>query len=69
MVREIALEVVSAPAKGAVLTAPPVFKISDNSVDYTCGRCGTVLLHSEEGQVRGVLFRCSNCGSYNKAES
>jgi hypothetical protein len=44
-------------------------KASDHSVDYTCGRCDTVLLHAEEGQVRGVIFRCTKCGSYNATKS
>ena len=25
----------------------------------------TILLHADEGQVHGVLIRCTNCGSYN----
>jgi predicted RNA-binding Zn-ribbon protein involved in translation (DUF1610 family) len=69
MAREIALKVVVAPAIGAVSDAPPVIKVSDDSVDYTCGRCGTILLHAEEGQIRGVLLHCLNCGSYNMTES
>jgi predicted RNA-binding Zn-ribbon protein involved in translation (DUF1610 family) len=58
-----------APAIGVVLDAPPVLIASEHSVDYTCGHCGTVLLHAEEGQVRGVLLRCANCGSYNSTDS
>jgi DNA-directed RNA polymerase subunit RPC12/RpoP len=41
---------------------------SDHSVDYTCGRCDTILLHAEVGQVRGLLIRCTACGSYNATE-
>jgi DNA-directed RNA polymerase subunit RPC12/RpoP len=66
---KIPLKVVPAPAVGAVLEAPPVLKASEQSVDYTCGRCGTVLLHADEGQVRGVMIRCTNCGSYNSTEA
>jgi predicted RNA-binding Zn-ribbon protein involved in translation (DUF1610 family) len=51
------------------LDAPPVLVASEHSVDYTCGHCGTILLHAEEGQVRGVLLRCANCGSYNSTEA
>ncbi len=67
--RKISLKVVHAPAVGVVLDAPPVLKASDQSVDYTCGRCGTTLLHAEENQVRGVLLRCTNCGSYNSTDA
>ena len=48
---KISLKVVSAPATGLVLHAPPVLVASDHSVDYACGRCSTVLLHAEENQV------------------
>ena len=50
-------------------TAPPVLKASDHSVDYTCGRCGTILLHAEENQVHGLLIRCTSCGSYNSTDT
>ena len=63
--RKISLKTITAPAIGHVVNAPPVVMASDHSVDYTCGRCGTILLHAEEGQVHGVIFRCTKCGSYN----
>jgi DNA-directed RNA polymerase subunit RPC12/RpoP len=63
--REIALQVVTALAIGVVLEAPPVLMASEHSVDYTCGRCATILSHADEGQVHGVLIRCTNCGSHN----
>jgi DNA-directed RNA polymerase subunit RPC12/RpoP len=49
-----------------VLQAPPALRASEHSVDYTCGRCGAVLLHAEEGQVRGLVIECTECGSYNR---
>jgi DNA-directed RNA polymerase subunit RPC12/RpoP len=55
--------------KEPVLKAPPVFVASEHSVDYTCGRCGTTLLHAEEGQVRGLAIECTECGSYNRTPS
>jgi DNA-directed RNA polymerase subunit RPC12/RpoP len=61
----ISLRIVTAPATGIVLDAPPVLIASDHSVDYACGRCSTILLHAEEGQVRGFLIRCTECGTYN----
>jgi hypothetical protein len=65
----ISLKVVTAPTIGLVLDAPPVLVASEHSVDYACGHCGTILLHAEEGQIRGVLLRCTNCGSYNLTEA
>jgi DNA-directed RNA polymerase subunit RPC12/RpoP len=64
----ISLRIVTAPATGIVLDAPPVLVASDHSVDYACGRCSTILLHAEEDQVRGFLIRCTNCGSYNSMD-
>jgi predicted RNA-binding Zn-ribbon protein involved in translation (DUF1610 family) len=63
MTTRIPLKVVAAPAAGAILKAPPVLKASEHSVDFTCGRCGAVLLHADEGQVHGILIRCTNCES------
>jgi hypothetical protein len=48
--RNISLKVIVAPKTGHVLDAPPA---SDHSVDYTCGHCGTILLHAEKDQVHG----------------
>jgi hypothetical protein len=66
--RKIRLNVITAPATGHVLDAPPVLVASEHSVDYTCGRCDTILLHAEADQVHGVLIRCAACGSYNATE-
>ena len=65
---KIALKVVIAPATGLVLDAPPVLQASENSVDYTCGHCGTILLHAEENQVHGLLIHCESCGAYNTTD-
>jgi DNA-directed RNA polymerase subunit RPC12/RpoP len=66
--RKISLKVIVAPATGHVLNAPPVVHASDHSIDYTCGHCGTTLLHAEENQVHGLLIHCTKCGSYNATE-
>jgi DNA-directed RNA polymerase subunit RPC12/RpoP len=66
--RKISLKVITAPATGRVVDAPPVLRASDHSVDYICGRCGTVLLHAEENQVHGLLIRCTECDSYNSTD-
>ena len=50
--RKVALRVVTAPAIGVVLGGS-ARAIGEHSVDYTCGRCGTVLLHADAGQVHG----------------
>ena len=67
--RKIPLTLVTAPAIGVVLEAPPVLMASEHSVDYTCGHCDTVLLHADEGQVHGILIRCTKCGSYNSTDA
>jgi DNA-directed RNA polymerase subunit RPC12/RpoP len=63
--RKINLKTIPAPAIGAVVSAPPVLKASDHTIEYACGHCGTVLLHAEDGQVHNLTIRCTVCGSYN----
>ena len=62
------LKIVVAPRIGAVLTAPPALTASTHTVDYTCGYCGSVLMHADEGQVHQLMIRCTSCGSYNETE-
>jgi predicted RNA-binding Zn-ribbon protein involved in translation (DUF1610 family) len=59
------LKVVQTPRVGHVLNAPPILIASTHTIDFTCGHCGAVLLHADDGQVHGLLIRCSDCGSYN----
>jgi DNA-directed RNA polymerase subunit RPC12/RpoP len=68
MSKRVKLKVVKAPSTGHVLSAPPMLRASDSSVDYVCGHCEVVLLHAEEEQVHGVLIQCKECGSYNKMD-
>jgi predicted RNA-binding Zn-ribbon protein involved in translation (DUF1610 family) len=65
---KVPLRLVTAPAIGVVLEAPPTLVASENSVDYTCGHCGAVLMHADLGQVHGILIHCTDCGSYNSME-
>jgi len=59
------LMLVSTPGVGHVVSAPPVLIASSHSIDYTCGQCGTVLLHAERGQVHNLIIHCTECGSYS----
>jgi predicted RNA-binding Zn-ribbon protein involved in translation (DUF1610 family) len=67
--RKLSLKVITAPASGLVLNAPPILQEVDQSVDYICGQCGTILLHAEENRVHSIVIRCGNCGSYNSTET
>jgi predicted RNA-binding Zn-ribbon protein involved in translation (DUF1610 family) len=67
--RKISLKVINAPASGPVLDAPPILKEIDQSVDYICGHCGTILLHAEESRVHSIVIHCGNCGSYNSTDT
>jgi DNA-directed RNA polymerase subunit RPC12/RpoP len=62
------LQLIDAPKFGAVLTAPPVLVFSKHTVDYYCGHCSTVLMHSEPGQINNLNIRCTKCGSYNSTD-
>jgi DNA-directed RNA polymerase subunit RPC12/RpoP len=62
------LKLIEAPRVGHVLNAPPTLIASSHTIDYTCGQCGAVLMHAEDGQVHGLLIRCTDCGSYNTTD-
>jgi DNA-directed RNA polymerase subunit RPC12/RpoP len=66
--RVVPLKIIAAPAVGPVVSAPPVLKASDHTVDYTCGNCGTLLMHAEEDQVHNLHIHCLACGSYNSTD-
>jgi len=66
--RIIRLITIAAPATGPVVSAPPLIKTSDHSVDYTCGNCETILLHAELDQIHNLTIRCTKCGSYNSTD-
>ena len=67
--RKISLRVIAQPEPGIALDAPPILQAYAHYVDYTCGRCDTILLHAEEDKVHGLLIRCTNCGSYNSTDA
>ncbi|MEA2877769.1 MAG: hypothetical protein QOF14_2965 [Hyphomicrobiales bacterium] len=64
--RKISLKTIAAPAKGPVVSAPPIIKTSDHSVDYTCGNCATI--YAELDQIHNLTIRCTRCGSYNSTD-
>ena len=66
--RVVSLKIIDPPAIGPVVSAPPVLMASDHTVDYVCGKCGTVLMHAEENQVHNLHIHCLMCGSYNATE-
>jgi hypothetical protein len=62
------LRVVPRPAGGTNTKAPPVLDAGSGTIDYICGRCGTVLMHANEGQVHGVVIECLQCGTSNATD-
>jgi predicted RNA-binding Zn-ribbon protein involved in translation (DUF1610 family) len=66
---KISLTIVPASSVVHFAEAPPTIVASEHSVDYTCGTCGTVLLHAEEGQIFGLTIHCTQCGSYNSTDN
>jgi predicted RNA-binding Zn-ribbon protein involved in translation (DUF1610 family) len=61
----IALKSVASPTTERFVNAPPILNASSHTVDFTCDNCGAVLMHAEEGQVRGLLIHCIKCGTFN----
>ena len=66
--RKISLKIIAAPASWSVVDAPPIIKTSDQSVDYTCGKCGTILLHAELDQIHNLTIHCTKCDSFNSTD-
>ena len=64
----VELNLVPTPRTQHAVSAPPVLVASTNTVDYVCGKCGTVLLHAEERQVHNLVIHCMECGSYNSTD-
>jgi hypothetical protein len=62
------MKTVAAPSTGRVVSAPPILNASDNTIDYLCGNCGTVLLHAEDEQIHHLFIHCTKCGSYNSTD-
>jgi DNA-directed RNA polymerase subunit RPC12/RpoP len=45
---------------------PPLSVASERSADdYTCGKCGTLLLQANNRGALKLLIRCADCGAYN----
>jgi hypothetical protein len=59
------LRIVAQPPGGTNTKAPPVLDAGSGTIDYTCGRCGTVLMRANEGQVHGVVIECLQYGAFN----
>jgi hypothetical protein len=66
--RRMRLRLVTRPPQGTNTKAPPVLDAGSGTIDYTCGRCSTVLMHANEGQVHGVVIECLQCGAFNATE-
>ena len=66
---KIRLKVIPSPRVGPVVSAPPVLIASTHTIDYSCGKCGAILMHAEDGQVHNLVIHCTQCGSYNSTEA
>ena len=64
----VPLKLVQTPGASHVISAPPVLIASFHTVNFTCGKCGTVLLHADAGQVHNLIIHCAACGVYNSTD-
>jgi predicted RNA-binding Zn-ribbon protein involved in translation (DUF1610 family) len=63
------LKLVTGPSIGHSNSAQPVLISATHAVDFTCGKCGTVLLHGTVLlNMHGLLIRCGECGSYHSTD-
>jgi predicted RNA-binding Zn-ribbon protein involved in translation (DUF1610 family) len=66
---QIPLKTITGPGLKELVTSPPILDASDNTVEFTCGKCGVVLMHAEEGQIHNLAILCTGCGSYNSTDA
>ena len=69
--RQKTLKVVPAPlVNEGVPKAPPVLEVQPNpTVEYKCGKCGTVLMRVDESKTSPFMILCISCGSYNSTDA
>jgi hypothetical protein len=46
-------------------TLPLIVASEHSADDYTCGKCGTLLLQANDRGALKLLILCANCGAYN----
>jgi predicted RNA-binding Zn-ribbon protein involved in translation (DUF1610 family) len=66
---QLRLKTVTGPWKNGLVSSPPVLDAGDRTIDFTCGKCGVVLMHGEEGRVHNLAILCTGCGSYNSTDA
>ena len=66
--RVVPLKIIEPPPVGPVVDAPPVLTASEHTIGFSCGNCGTILMHAEEDQVHNLRIHCLMCGAYNATE-
>jgi predicted RNA-binding Zn-ribbon protein involved in translation (DUF1610 family) len=65
----VPLKVVPNASTGHYVSAPPILLASTHTIDFTCGACGTILMHADHGQVHSLVIHCRSCGAYNATGS
>jgi DNA-directed RNA polymerase subunit RPC12/RpoP len=68
-IRTFSLKVITAPAIGYAIQAPPPIAVSANTNHYLCGHCDTLLVIADAGQLHGLVVRCRECGHYNAVDT
>jgi hypothetical protein len=65
----VALKHIPTPDARHTVGAPPVLCASMRTIDDTCGKYGTVLMHAEDGRVHNLVIHGIVCGSYNATDA
>jgi ribosomal protein S27AE len=65
---QIRLKTVTGPWHNGLVSSPPILNASHDTNDFTCGKCGVVLMHAADGQVHNLAILCTRCGSYNSTD-
>jgi hypothetical protein len=60
---QIRLKTIVGPGHMGLVSAPPILNASDHTIDFTCARCGAVLMRADN-----LAILCTGCGSYNSTD-
>jgi predicted RNA-binding Zn-ribbon protein involved in translation (DUF1610 family) len=63
-----ALRFLAEPGTQLFFSAPPIVIAGSPKVEFTCGTCDAVLILAQEGQVHGLVIRCTSCGGFNSTD-
>jgi hypothetical protein len=65
--KPIVLRTIDSVPEGYRLIHPQIpVTVTSNSNDYVCGKCATLLVVADAGQLHHLAIECRECGALNE---